>query len=223
MQYIFLLSKPRSGSTLFRLLLGQLKNVVSLPETHFFVFHKQNKSLDFSGNKEKIVDRWLKFYTIRKFKIDKTALRKHLLTTTNSWRDLFEETVNFYLKSRQKVNVSFVIEKSPPHIFFQKEIDKMFQDAEKLFLVRDPRSVIASSLTMSWSTHNVLTLARGWKKAIGTVDPDNFIKYEDLVDQNPNIINFLESKFDLHIDKENFFSVMPDQHEEGKHSQQNTH
>ncbi len=187
MKIVFLLSMPRSGSTLLRLHLDRFPGAISVPETHFFVFKQQFAKYELSNTEHRklIAVRWSNLHTIQKFPIDRDALRKKIMAEAKRWEDIFLFTLDAYrLAQRPEVTDPLWIEKSPPHIFFQPAIRAMFPEARFVYLVRDPRAVIGSLKTMPWSTSRVYTLARSWQRALELCSdggPHQFLKYEDLV------------------------------------------
>jgi hypothetical protein len=187
MKIYFLLSAPRSGSTLLRLHMNEFEGVIALPETHLFEFILRNKTLNWSNkaDRELIAEKWIKFYTILKFPINHEELKGQITSRAKNWRDLFELTIEQY-RAEQYPSVSspIWIEKSPPHIFYQPQIKSLFPEAKFIYLLRDPRAVIGSLKTMPWSTSNVYALARSWKSATQKFDINNqsiVIQYETLV------------------------------------------
>jgi hypothetical protein len=187
MKIVFLLSMPRSGSTVLRLHLNQFQGVVALPETHFFVFMAQHRKLEVENPAERaeIADRWVRFHRIRKMPFDKEALRQRITADARTWKDVLLFTLDAYrAQGSPQIAEPLWVEKSPPHIFHQPAIRSMFPEARFIYLVRDPRSVIGSLKTMPWSTTNTYTLARSWRRASQLVASGKgtiTVKYEDLV------------------------------------------
>jgi len=187
MKIYFLLSAPRSGSTLLRLHMNEFEGVIALPETHLFEFILKHKSRNWSSKTDRkfLADKWTKFYTISKFPINHEVLKSQIISHAKNWRDLFELTIEQYgAEQYPSVSNPIWIEKSPPHIFFQPQIKSLFPEAKFIYLLRDPRAVIGSLKTMPWSTSNVYALARSWKSATKKFDINNqsiVIQYESLV------------------------------------------
>lgn len=187
MRIVFLLSMPRSGSTVLRLHLNQFEGMIALPETHFFVFKAQHEHLDpgTHAQRTELADRWVGYHRIRKMPFDKEALRQRIVHEARDWKDLFLFTLEAYRQDQAPhITDPLWVEKSPPHIFFQRSIVELFPGSRFIYLVRDPRAVIGSLKTMPWSTSNVYTLARSWKRSLELADRKDhsiFVKYEDLV------------------------------------------
>jgi hypothetical protein len=210
--YIFVLSMPRSGSTLFRMLLGNIKGTVSLPETFFFVFYNNHKNLDFSIEQQRltIIKKWLEYYTIKRMIIDLSSLELDLISKAHSFKDLLDVTVNRYILENNLNNIKWVIEKSPPHIFFQNDIKSMFTNYRAIYLLRDPRAVAGSMLNKSWATHNIYSIARSWKKStllFNKIKDSIVVRYEDLALKETNTFNSIKDFFNSEITSDEFYST----------------
>lgn len=206
MRIVFLLSMPRSGSTLLRLHLDRFPGAISVPETHFFVFKAQYAKYDPARLEDRklVATRWTNLHTIQKFPIDRAALRQRIIESATRWEEVFLFTLEAY-RAAMKPGVTdpLWIEKSPPHIFFQPAIRGMFPEARFVYLVRDPRSVIGSLKSMPWSTSNVFALARSWNKALGLsqhTGHHHLLKYEDLVTDPGGTFNTLAASFGIEAD-----------------------
>jgi hypothetical protein len=187
MEIFFILSVPRSGSTLLRLHMNEFDGVIALPETHLFEFKQKhrNRSWTSKSDIEFLARKWVKFHTIAKFPVNHETLRNQIINHSKSWRDLFALTIEQYrIEQHPGLKNPVWVEKSPPHIFYQNEIKSLFPEAKFVFLIRDPRAVIGSLKTMPWSTSNVYALARSWKSATQKFMNSNqniVIQYESLV------------------------------------------
>ncbi|MFI5203097.1 MAG: sulfotransferase family protein [Flavobacteriales bacterium] len=187
---VFILSSPRSGSTLLRLTLDKINGLTTLPETHFWVFKKANNNLNPSTEADRtmLADRWVSFYTIKKYPGNHEELKARIIHEARSWKDMLDFTVTWLLtlKAGKITDGNMVAEKSPPHIFYQDEIKKMYPDAKFIYIVRDPRDVVASLKTCNWSTSNVLINSRVWRNSIRKMRKGTdtlLVKYEELVTQ----------------------------------------
>jgi len=185
---IFILSAQRSGSTLLRLTLDKLPETISLPETFFWHFKKSYKHLDPGREKDRqeIAHKWCRYFTIKKWQVDHRLLEERLVADGKSWKSVFELTIQEFFRFNQiATNEGLVlVEKSPSHIFCKKEILEDYPDAKFLYLIRDPRDQAASLKSCAWSTSNVFTIARVWRKGIRMISNQEdkmVIKYEDLV------------------------------------------
>lgn len=206
---VFILSSPRSGSTVTRLLLDKLPNMVALPETHFWVFKKQFGHKHIQNDISFLANQWVSFYTIKKYPVDHKSLEEQIIAKAKSWKDILNITVEFYLDYKFKGSPPkdvLICEKSPPHIFHTNSILKEYPSAKFIYLIRDPRDVVASLKTCSWSTSNPLINAQVWLNGIKQIRKSENVlvtRYEDFV-SNPemvmrNICDFLKVDFDREI------------------------
>lgn len=204
--YIFVLSMPRSGSTLLRVLLGNIEGCVSLPETFFFVFCTNHKHLDISNksDREVFINNWIDYYTTKRIINNLEELKAKLFSDVINLKDVLDITVLQYIKENNIKDVKYIIEKSPPHIFFQDDIKSLFPSSKAIYLLRDPRSVAGSMLNKPWSTHNIYGIARSWRKStrlLNKIKPNVVVRYEDLVNRDEltyrNVADFLDSKISL--------------------------
>jgi hypothetical protein len=210
--YIFLLSMPRSGSTLFRLLLNNIDGVVALPETFFFVFLDNNKHLKLSNPEQKkhLLKNWVNYYTTRRIISNLSVLEENLNQKVTKYQDILDITVAQYIEENNLQNVKWVVEKSPPHIFFQNQIKQLYPNAKAVYLLRDPRAVAGSMLNKTWATHNIYAIARSWNKStqlMGNINPSIKVRYEDLVAQNDTTYTAITSFFNSSISKEEFYTT----------------
>lgn len=193
-KYIFILSAPRSGSTLLRVTLNKIADIVSPPETYFIEFYKLNKYLNPSLTIERniIIENWLQFrnHLNDRNLYNKEAFRRDAKIKGQTWKDIFDILIEHYAIEAGKVikEGMFICEKTPVHIEFQEEIMDLFPEAKIIYLIRDPRDVVASLKTCPWGTSSILRNARYWNntsKLINKSSRSIIIKYEDLVD-NPD-------------------------------------
>jgi len=179
----------RSGSTLLRLTLDKLPNVVGLPETYFFEFAAQTVcDWQEPRARQQVAESWVNYFTIQRFPIDHASLQARIAAEAASWRDLLGLTVAAYTAYKYGDTSPAELtwcEKSPPHIFYEQHILSMYPQARLLYLVRDPRAVIASLKSCHWSTANIVTNAKVWCNGVRQMREDDqrlIVRYEDLVE-----------------------------------------
>lgn len=98
-------------------------------------------------------------------------------------------------------------EKTPIHILYIDEIQKIFDNSYFLHIIRNPFSTVASIRKMPWGSNDLITNSKLWCKCmdIDTSSIKNYyqIKFEDLIDKPEftmkNIINFLGVRFNKDI------------------------
>ena len=204
---MFILSTARSGSTLLRLTLGKIPRIVSLPESFFWRFREDFRSIDLgqAADRERVARAWVTFHRIRKWSVDHDRLRAEIEEHGTTWRRIFELSIARYVEDTVPDAAPDFIwcEKSPPHVFRRDAIRADYPDARFLHLVRDPRDVAASMKTCPWATANVYVAARVWRQAARAVtasDDTLRVSYERLVADPPSelrrICEFLGLTFD---------------------------
>jgi len=204
-KWCFILSLPRSGSTLLTVLLDGSGQCLVLPETHFLVFQREQTKRARAQDLPGLIDAWLAFYRTKKWIGDLPRLRAHLLEHAADLLGIFTESVLFYMAENgmEPREGLLVVEKSTPHMYFQQEIAALFPEASAIYLVRDPRAIVASLSGISWSTHNVYTISRVWNrfvKDIGRMERSMVLRYESLVDGTDRELRALHAFLGLRYD-----------------------
>lgn len=192
-EFIFILSAPRSGSTLLRVMLNKIPNIISPPESYFLEFYRDNKMLDLlkESDRELLVENWFNFrnhLNVRNL-YNRSDFRDLVVEEARTWKDVFSILIQLYAKDAGKeVSAkSIICEKTPLHIEFQKELLEVFPNTHIIYLIRDPRDVVASLKTCPWASSDVRRNSFYWCKTANLIQNRKnsvLIKYEDLV-ENP--------------------------------------
>lgn len=197
---------PRSGTTLVQRLASEHPDCSVPPETHFFVH----------------------FYphlvkTGVTFPIDDFALRKCLedyskLPTSAGLSLRPDELLNDYPEAGTRPLTLFgaivrhlaapsqyVGEKTPDHLFWWRPLTRADEQLKFVWVVRDPRGVVASSLKVPWGMNSPSLLAQRWsldiralRKAQRVLGPNRLsvVRFEDVVHdparQRASIWQFLD-------------------------------
>jgi peptidoglycan/xylan/chitin deacetylase (PgdA/CDA1 family) len=203
MKRIFLVGAPRSGTTILQSLLAAHPEIISFPESKFFHY------LLYQEFATKLPSRLETFFRdeinrpelLNDFDDSQTQESKAAWFVRVLDGLAVEETKNIWL------------EKTPEHIYFIDDIQRLLPDAKFIHILRNGMDTIAS---MYEATRNFSELWGGvwdlehcierWKYAVLTshkyVNNSNhiLIKYEELVDNKnlilENICNFLEIEYD---------------------------
>jgi len=185
---IFLISQPRSGSTLFQLMLAKHQDIATTTEPWIalhpiFALHGFGVSSIYdSALARKAVLEFLKESGIKKeFYINQVG--KFLNT--------------IYNKAIEKQNKKYFLDKTPRYYYIIDELVEIFPEAKFVVLLRNPLAVLNSILT-NWVKEDLSVLC--WciddlisapNKIVNTIEknPDRcfVIKYENLV-QQPDVI-----------------------------------
>ncbi len=156
-QLIFVVGCPRSGTTWLQLLLSQHPAIATLQESHIF---RDYLSPAFN--------QWRR---------DKQEKREEGLTSLMDWpafielwRQFAEQVLRVALQD--KPDATFILEKTPDHLYYGREILELFPDAYFVHIIRDPRAVVASLLdagrswAKQWAPRTSLPAAEMWRRAI---------------------------------------------------------
>lgn len=162
-QLYFILSSPRSGSSVLRNKLNYLSEAVVLPsDTRIVEFIVLNQHLAIKDLKLKFKAYWQK----KGFEIVAESIwNAFLIHATKTHSDLLGITfVLWSLHKGKAIKDGFcLIEKSPIHVNYLKDIQSFFPRAKLIHLYRDPRSVVSSLNLAPWSTHNTYVNAKRWR------------------------------------------------------------
>ena len=198
----FIISAPRSGSTLLRVYLNKSKNIISPPETYFLDFYKRNKqiSLQTKESRKDIVTRWTCFRSQLNQRriLDKNSLIKEFTEFGTSWQNLLELTFLNYAKQSGKNTTGnlLFIEKTPLNIYFIDELIELFPHSKVIHLIRDPRDVVASLKTCPWFSSNIIYASKTWLHSVKLEFKNTStlkLKYEEMLLKPESIYPQIES------------------------------
>jgi hypothetical protein len=146
----------RSGTTLLQRLACEIKGVRMPPETHFFsdfvwaLSHRRKFPLGMPALREEIAD-FAGQDNSKGLKIDVDRLVEDLGGECPSIFELFDAIVRQLTGSAEIWG-----EKTPGHLWWWRPIVKAAPWMRFIVSVRDPRAVVASTLSMSWSVTDEL-------------------------------------------------------------------
>lgn len=197
----FIISSPRSGSSLLRNKLNDFESILALPSDmrviEFFIQNKQllSRSIEtfhekfrssFKSRQLKRVsdDQWSRFGLQQFLNLDEFIF---------SLFQLYAESINYAIDR----NTLFV-EKSPNNVQFLSLIKDEFPSSKIIYLHRDGRDVVASLNAKPWASHNTFSNAMRWsieQKLLLKVH-DFKVVYEELVSRPEtilmNLLDFME-------------------------------
>jgi len=191
---------PRSGTTLVQRLACEIPGVRMPPETHFFsefapgLIARRRFPLDADAIVEE-TGRFLALDSARGLELDAAAVVDDLGGTCPGPYALFDALVRQLAGPAEMWG-----EKTPDHLLWWRPLSQAAPWLRFVAVVRDPRAVVASNLTMPWSsdgrvpawgedTH--LAFAALWARLQGqvkaledTLSPSRrlVLRYEDVVD-----------------------------------------
>lgn len=195
--FVFIIGRPRSGTTMLRSMLDAHPNVRIPLESAFIknLFPKYGK-----------IDKWnkkiiLKFYhdllkqpQFNLWTIDTHLLKLELLKMNenskfqNACKIIYLNVVSFF----EKLEIKILADKNPPYTLCISLLLKIFPDARFIYIVRDHRDNVLSMKSVDFERPWLTSLAYRWKyynkKFLKAYHKDksrfHIIKYEDLV-RNP--------------------------------------
>ncbi len=146
-----IVGSARSGTTLVQRLACEISGVGMPPETHFFssfasdLLHRRAFPLAGSDLREEL-DRFSSLETSKGIEIDQSVVIDELGNVAGSPFELFEAIV------RALAGPAVVLgEKTPGHLLWWPAIARRAPWVRFVVVVRDPRAVVASNLSMPWT------------------------------------------------------------------------
>lgn len=188
---VFVVGIPRSGTTLLSAMLSAHPRIAIAPETHFLSKWRQ----EYDGvdvRQEQAFARfwraWSQSEHFLSLRIDGEVARTRILSQgPHDYKQIFSTVLQLYAEKQGKPRWG---EKTPAHERYIELLLGWFPHARVIYMLRDPRAVIASLLRVPWSHANVYLHARRWRRSaqrLGRCSSDarvRIVKYEDLV-QDP--------------------------------------
>jgi hypothetical protein len=207
---IFVVGFQRSGTTLLQALLGAHPRIASPPETYFFfrVYHLRDfwGDLKDDARLRRVVHEMLNPMVplFAESGFDEDDLFEQLKGSDRSYRALFDTMMRDFAQRNGKRRWS---EKTPGQS--ATDVWELFPEAQVVHIVRDPRDVVLSSVSMPWERDDPAIIAQRYVEfTLDTVTagtargPAQYlrIRYEDLC-QDPAvtlrlICSFLSEDYD---------------------------
>lgn len=203
MRYIFILSTPRSGSTLLQSLMMNADMSYSGPETHFFSILNSRNFLksEFYSRRERLTKLWKEYDSDYSYSTFSSFLRKGRISRE------FRQVIDGYM---ERNGVEVYIEKTPKHLHYIEDISRVFPGAQFVHLIRSPYENVRSlyratnDYAAQWSgSRNIDTCVKRWKHDIGIHsaflgnDHHLYVDYDDVVSRPKDVVNSIFYKLDL--------------------------
>jgi Sulfotransferase family len=181
---IFLISQPRSGSTLLQHILGSHPEVHTLPEPWFmlnfvYALHERGISTEYNAR-----------YALLALK----GFLHEIHKTEDDYLKLVGETaLKLYAAALEGTGKRFFLDKTPRYYFILPELYRLFHNAHFILLVRNPLAVLTSILHVNLNgqvqgflsddrQHDILTAPRVIVDAIKqSHGRTTVVRYEELV------------------------------------------
>jgi hypothetical protein len=175
---LFVIGCPRSGTTWIQLLLSQLDEIATAPETQIFAYYLvqferqwREEHGDPTGNQQ-----------------GRAGLSRVL--SQAEFDDLCRRSARAVLDKirSERPGAGVVVEKSPKHALHATFIRRLFPDAYFLHVIRDPRDTACSLMAAgrdwggSWAPRNAIQAARMWVEHVehGRLVADEPLRYREV-------------------------------------------
>ncbi|MGQ0430821.1 MAG: sulfotransferase family protein [Microthrixaceae bacterium] len=166
---IFVVGMPRSGTTLMRSIMNAHPSVAMAPETHFvdhwMRLHRHTDVADPGG----FARLWGEFCDSKHFRtlgVEADELEARIRASgPPSFQSMFTAMLEAYAERIGKPRLG---EKTPGNYRYLDTILEWFPDGRVLFMIRDPRAVVASfqALDREWTDKPVDSIAVRWRRSV---------------------------------------------------------
>jgi len=217
---VFIVGFPRSGTTLLQSLLITQENLISFPETHFFLSIYPLVSINDIGVINSQIAENVYNVVNEKINIKFSNNEKQIISDRISKNKLFIKDffeiiiIKCILKYCGNINQTKIkwVEKTPYHTMFIDKIFRYYPLAKVIHIVRDPIKVI-----LSWKkslTHlddlSYEELANNWIKYILIFERFNkkygdriiTVKYENIVEETDKSLEFIFKFLEMNFEKD---------------------
>jgi hypothetical protein len=222
----FIIGRPRSGTTLLRVLFEAHPNVLIPPESPFIIsLYKKYGKVNFWDEpiikefcedlfKQRYFDKWL---------IEKDLLHKSLMEVEgeNTFQTMFRKVCLTYSSVFEKDEILLIGDKNPAYSLFIHRVHKLFPEAKIIHITRDYRDNYLSLIKVNFEVPIVPLVIYRWKFALHQAwklkkkfpDLVYSIKYEDLaadpeprfrelchfvgIDYDPSVMSFYQKKTEV--------------------------
>jgi hypothetical protein len=215
MRPFFILSAPRSGSTLLATMLGVHRRIVTLMESFWFVAaSRELKRLRRNMPVETRGDRMVAFLetvdALEQLSTPPQALRAIVAEHARQSDQILPALVEEFAR-RAKPSADVWCEKTPPHAFYLDDVEREFPDTRYIYLARDPRANVHSLAKPTYEDYSDdwQVSAHLYAKFNGTIErrlariaPERHLRlhYEDLIARPREVLqrccDFLRIEFD---------------------------
>jgi hypothetical protein len=196
MRSFFILSAPRSGSTLLATMLGVHRRIVVMMESFWFVAASwELKRLQHGVPAETRAERMVAYLetveALEQLSTPPETLRAIVIEHQRGPDRILPALVEDYAR-RSKPSADFWGEKTPPHAFYVDDLERVFPDTRYIYLARDPRANVHSLAKPSYEdySNDWQVSAHLYAKFNGTIErrlaaiaPERHlgVHYEDLI------------------------------------------
>lgn len=192
---VFIVGVPRSGTTLVSSMLSAHPNIAISPETHFLNnWAKPNLENNLSS-KQDIDSFWDCYSHSDRFShlgLDANCVEAGFISTVEEfgYKAIFSTILQEYAHKLDKRRWG---EKTPSHYLHIDTLLEWYPQARIIWMLRDPRSVVASLMKVDWASSYTHVNAKLWRDSAILFEKkwveDNrvkLVKYESLVTDAEN-------------------------------------
>ncbi|HLO89755.1 MAG TPA: sulfotransferase [Lentimicrobium sp.] len=211
--FFFIIGRPRSGTTLLRLLFESHPHLLIPPESPFIIIHYKKYGKITNWNEEVIrafIDDLYKTRYFDKWLIDKELLTQKLLSRqgNTSFQEMVLEVYKAYKSVYKKKEILMIGDKNPMYSLYPGRIHQLFPESKIIHITRDYRDNFLSLINVNFEVPIVPIVIYRWKyalKKMWKLKAENpglvySIRYEDLVAEpelhTRRLCNFLGIEFD---------------------------
>ncbi|CED70299.1 putative sulfotransferase [Aliivibrio wodanis] len=220
MNRFFIIGSPRSGTTLFRLMLNKHKQLIVPPEAGFLTWLYDSYKNYNSDMLECFIDELSETKKFDSWNIDTQSLKIYIKKSTpENYKELIDLVYRFYAKSVLIKNFTIMGDKNNFFLNEIEKIDEIYPDCKFIHIVRDGRSVAVSYQGLANKKLNsknapqlsncIHDIAKVWKTDIAkietsfkAIDKDRVlcIRFEDLILETETtlekVVDFLGIEYD---------------------------
>lgn len=231
MDKVFILGNPRSGTSLFRLMLNSHSLINATPECGFLHWwYKKYADWDLSCVNSNRLDQYLSDLEsskrIEDWKMDYTLLKEKIIQEKpENYAKLGELVYIFYGEQKGK-SAKIIADKNNYYVNHYEDLNEIWPDAKYILVVRDGRDVACSYLNIETLVTNspykpklstdIITIANEWSTNnqniidfSKSIPKSQFmaIRYEDFVTESDFFLTKVCSFLGLHFEPEmlNYF------------------
>lgn len=201
---VFVVGVPRSGTTVLSVKLAESTGIAMAPETHFLSeIYERLKHLDLADDAaaSQAVELFEAGRWFRALGLEPGAIKTAFLETTDrNWPSLFASVLRLYA---QTCGTDRWGEKTPGHYRYVGELLDWYPGCRIVFLMRDPRAVVASNIRAPFSPSYAWFVARRWREMLDYYDRNKgdervcLVRYEDFVDDAGSVLRTVVSNLGL--------------------------
>lgn len=190
---IFVLGCPRSGTTMFQLMLHRHPRIAVPPETRFLMrAYRRHDAFGDLGDKDnrRKLGRWImrtKGTKVRDLGLERRAVVRQVVEAPPTLGSCLAVPFQAYARRFEAPRWG---DKYPSHYMHVPALLRMFPDAQFVHLVRDGRDAVASLRRMPWYKGDIAGAVAIWAEAMDygernarrlRADQWHELRYEDLV------------------------------------------